>query len=85
MIIFIGYKGGNSKKSKYRNNLTKHIDHELDNEAFISRSKDGKEGVFTRDRKLNIRSLVVMIMKFQSSIQREFYKFHLEMAHIEPH
>lgn len=83
MIIFIGYKGGNSKKSKYRNNLTKHIDHELDNEAFISRSKDGKEGVFTRDRKLNIRSLVVMIMKFRSSIQRELDRFVREVSNAD--
>ncbi|OXA66469.1 hypothetical protein B0A58_15950, partial [Flavobacterium branchiophilum NBRC 15030 = ATCC 35035] len=53
IFTFTGYIGGNSialKTLEYRENLTLNIDYELNNEAFVSCSKDGSEGVFTRDR-----------------------------------
>lgn len=39
--------GGNSlhiKTKDYRLNLTKYIDHEIELESFVSRSKDGHKG-----------------------------------------
>jgi hypothetical protein len=83
LFNFIGYKGGNSKNSKYRNKLTLNIDHELDEDAFNSRSKDGKEGVFSRSRKLKIRDLIIMIIKFRSSIQRELDRFVREVSNAD--
>lgn len=81
VLLFIylqRYIGGNSitlKALEYRENLTLNIDHELNNEAFVSCSKDGSERVFVRDRKLTIRDLVFIIMIFKSAIQRELDRF----------
>lgn len=60
-----------NEKAAYRENLSKNIVYELDNEAFVGCSKGGLEGVFSRDRKLTIKVLIVMIIRFRSSIQRE--------------
>lgn len=59
----------------YREHLSNNITHELTNESFRSRSKDGCDGVFTRDRKLTISNLFVSIINFKSSIQRELHSF----------
>lgn len=59
----------------YRVDLSKNITNELEIEEFCSRSKDGKEGVFSRDRKLTVRNLIVLIMSLNRSIQRELDSF----------
>ncbi|MCD6543847.1 MAG: IS4 family transposase [Flavobacteriaceae bacterium] len=79
-MIFTGYIWGkcNSlirEKKDYRIGLTKHIDYELSKEEFLSRSKDGSKGVFTRDRKLPIRKLIIIIMSLNRAIQRELDSF----------
>jgi hypothetical protein len=77
-FIFEGYIGGNpiiNQKSPYREELSNKISHELENEEFKSRSKDGLAGVFSRDRKLTIKNLIVIIIMFKSSIQRELDSF----------
>lgn len=82
MFIFIGYKGGNSQcptKEDNRVKLTKNIVYELDNKGFTSRSKDGLKGVFTRDRKLTLKNLVILIMSSCSSIQRDLDRFFKSM------
>jgi hypothetical protein len=82
LIIFIGYKGGNSKyvtKEDGRVELTKNIIYELDNKEFTSCSKDGLIGVFTRTRKLTIKRLVILIMSSCSSIQRDLDRFFKSM------
>lgn len=63
------------KIEDYREIITKHIIYELENEEFRSRSKNGKKGVFTRDRKLTFSKIIVIIMLFKSSIQRELDRF----------
>jgi hypothetical protein len=63
------------EKEDYRISLTKNINYELDKDEFHSYSKDGAVGVFTRDRKLTIRKLIVLIMSLNRSIQRELDSF----------
>jgi hypothetical protein len=78
LFIFIGYIGGNSQcptKEDNRVILTKNTVYELDEEEFTSRSKDGIKGVFTRDRKLPLKNLVILIMSSCSSIQRDLDRF----------
>ncbi|MDO9254198.1 MAG: IS4 family transposase [Bacteroidales bacterium] len=48
---------------------------ELEKEDYRSRSKDGRTGVFTRDRKLTFNNLISIIIIFKSSIQRELDSF----------
>lgn len=69
--------------SDYRIKLTNHIDHELDAESFTSRSKDGVKGVFTRDRKLTIRRLIILIMSFKTSLQRDLDRFYKALSQSE--
>jgi len=78
MIILLRYIGGNpsnNQRARYRETTTKNIAYELENEEFRGRSKDGREGVFTRDRKLNFNNLILLIILFKSSIQRELDSF----------
>jgi len=49
--------------------------YELENEEFKGHSKDGPEGVSSRDRKLTFNILIILIIKFKSSIQRELDSF----------
>jgi len=49
--------------------------YELDNEEFRSRSKNGRKEVSSRDRKLTFNNLIVLIINFKSSIQRELDSF----------
>ena len=79
MVRSLGYKGGNSQcvtKEDNRVKLNKNIEYKLDNKEFTSRSKDGLKGVFTRDRKLPLKNLLVLIMSSCSSIQRDLDKFY---------
>ena len=76
--IFTGYIGccpNNNENNDCRLVLTKNISYELDKESFTSRSKDGLKGVFTRNRKLTIKNLIVLIMSSSSSIQRDLDRF----------
>ena len=78
LLIFIGYKGGKSQcptKEDNRVILTKNTVYEFEEEKFTSRSKDGIKGVFTRDRKLPLKNLVILIMSSCSSIQRDLDRF----------
>lgn len=75
MQRYIGLTSFINKIEDYRELITKHIIYELENEEFRSRSKNGKKGVFTRDRKLTFSKIIVIIMLFKSSIQRELDRF----------
>ncbi len=72
------YEGTATKlAADYRVELAKHIDDEFDQTSFISRCKDGSEGVFTRQPTLTLKHLLLLIMSSRSSIQRgldEFYQ-----------
>lgn len=73
-----GYKGGNPNndpKTDYRGILSNNLTYELEDKEYRSRSKDGRKGVFTRDRKLTFSNLIVIIICFKSSIQRELDSF----------
>ncbi|MGB5553356.1 MAG: IS4 family transposase [Flavobacteriaceae bacterium] len=64
-----------NQERDYREKLSKNIAYELENEEFRSRSKDGPQKVFSRDRKLTLNNLIVLIINFKSSIQRELDSF----------
>jgi hypothetical protein len=68
------------KKTDYREKLTRNIDYEIENEQFISRSKDGSERVFTRKRKLPLKTIILLVIRFKSSIQRELDRFYKEVT-----
>ena len=73
------YIGVIPNDSDYRINVSKHITDELTSEEYGSRSKVDRAGVFTRNRKLTVSRLIVMIMRFKSSIQREADRFFKEV------
>lgn len=75
MLRYIGGVPSINQEGDYREYLSNNIAHELDNEEFRRRSKDGSKKVFIRDRKLTISNLVVLIINFKSSIQRELDSF----------
>ena len=73
-----GYIGGNpstNPKADYREVLSENIVYEIEKQEFRGYSKDGPSGVFSRDRKLTFKNLLVMIINFKSSIQRELDSF----------
>ena len=75
MLRYIGGVPSINQEGDYREYLSNNIAHELDNEEFRRRSKDGSKKVFIRDRKLTISNLIVLIINFKSSIQRELDSF----------
>lgn len=64
-----------NEKTDYRENLSKNIVYELEIEEFKGYSKDGQKKVFSRDRKLTFKNLIILIITFKSSIQRELDRF----------
>ena len=78
LVILLRYIGGNpsiNQRADYRENLSKDIAYELEKEEFRGRSKDGRKEVFSRDRKLTLKNLIILIIIFKSSIQRELDRF----------
>jgi len=73
--VYIGGNPSINQRDDYRENLSKNVAYELENEEFRCRSKDGRKGVFSRDRKLTISNLIILIINFKSSIQRELDSF----------
>jgi hypothetical protein len=69
-----------NQEADYRENVFNNIAYELENEEFRSRSKDGRNEVFSRDRKLTICNLILLIINFKSSIQRELNNFFTAIA-----
>ena len=63
-------------KEDYREILSKNIAYELEDEGYKGHSKRGPTGVFSRDRKLTFKNLIVIIIIFKSSIQRELDRFY---------
>ena len=53
--------------------------YELDNKEFTSRTKSGLKGVFTRERKLTIKNIILLIMSSCSSLQRDLDRFYKSM------
>lgn len=77
-----GYIGGNPNACQnldYREKLTTNIDYEIEKEQFVSRSKDGSDGVFTRSRKLPLKIIILLVLKFKSSLQRDLDRFYKEV------
>lgn len=73
-----GYIGGNPNSNQelnYRENINENISHELENEEFASHSKDGSKGVFSRNRKLTLKNLILFILFTKSAIQRDLDRF----------
>lgn len=61
--------------NEYREKLSENISHEIESENFRGRSKVGCAGVFSRDRKLTIKNLIVLMLCFRSSLQRDLDNF----------
>ncbi|MFI5140231.1 MAG: IS4 family transposase [Sphingobacteriales bacterium] len=56
----------------------------MENEDFKSRSKNGCEGAFTRERSLPFKSLIVIIAQMaKSGLQREMDKFFKELSNAD--
>jgi hypothetical protein len=75
----VGYKGVTSiinQIGDYREILSNNIVYELEDEEYKGHSKRGPKGVFSRDRKLTFKNLIVIIIIFKSSIQRELDRFY---------
>src|SRR6218665_1354692 len=70
----------NNPNKDYRENLSKKITDEITEQGEGNRGKGGQEGIFTRDKILTISRLVIMIMKFKSSVQREPDSFFKEIS-----
>ena len=82
MLKFREYIGGIAPiklSPDFREELTHNIAHELIDYEYCSRSKVGREGVQCRNRKLPVSNLIVMILGFKSSIQREADRFFKEL------
>ena len=75
MLRYIGGVPSINQEGDYREYLSNNVAHELDNEEFRRSSKDGSQKVFIRDRKLTLSNLIVLIINFKSSIQRELDSF----------
>lgn len=71
----MGYNSGARASVKFREDLINHIQNILFNEAFANQCKIG-DASFSRRRKLNISTLIVLLMHtFSKSIQRELDDF----------
>lgn len=75
MWVYKGVTLASTQKQDYRETLSKNITYELENEKFEGRAKNGHVGAFVRRRKLPLKYLIIMIIKFKSSIQRELDGF----------
>lgn len=83
IFILLGYLGGdliNTKNTAYRQYLTEKISYELESEEFRCRSRNGSQKVFTRDRKISFKGLIVLIINFKSSIQLQLDRFFKEVT-----
>lgn len=77
--LYTQYKGvaePTSKLPDYRLDIQTHIDHELDNKQFKALCCEGEPDGVYRTRKLTLRHLVLLIMGFKTSIQRELDTFY---------
>src|SRR5690606_14461882 len=63
----------------YREKLTTNIDYEIENEQFVSRSKDGSDGGLTRSRKLPLKIIILLVLKCKSSLQRDLDRLYIEV------
>ena len=59
---------------KYRKELTDNLNSELDADSFKTGCKNDID-VVSRDRKLTLKNLILIIMNFKTSIQRELDSF----------
>ena len=80
MQEYIGGVSSTASKSDYRINLTKNITNELNSAEYSSRSEVDRDGVLKRVRTLTTNHLIVMIINFKTSIQRELDKFFKELS-----
>lgn len=64
----------------YRDNLTKDISDEFEEPTFIDRCRGGQKGVFTRRRSLTLKNLILTIVMFKTSIQRELDSFFKKLS-----
>jgi len=80
---YIGVIPSINQIADFREDTSKNITYELENEEFRSRSKDGNKKVFIRDRKLTISNLILFIIKTKGAIQRELDNFYKAITQSE--
>ena len=73
--MYIGATPRSNQESDYREELSTDIAYEIEDENFRSSSKGCQGEVFTRNRKLTLCNLIILIINFKSSIQRELDSF----------
>lgn len=76
---YIGDTPINNPNYNFRANLSNDIVHELNDSECCSWFRIGQVGVSTRNRKLTVKNLIVMILGFKTSIQREADRFFKEL------
>src|SRR5690606_25031185 len=64
------------KRSDYRKKVTNHTDHELESQEFTRLFRDEELYGVYRNRILTIKRLVLIIMAFKTTIQRELDSFY---------
>jgi Transposase DDE domain len=82
-LILWGYIVGNSTAINtlgYRIELTNQIANELASEEYAGRSEVGRKGVSSRRMDLTNSKLVMLLLNFKSSIQREMDSFFKELS-----
>lgn len=85
LIIFEGYNIGllskATKDQNFREKTIENLNQLINNEDYHCRSKNGFQGVLSRDRKLNFKNLITFISKgVKSSLQRELDSFYKELS-----
>jgi hypothetical protein len=63
----------------YRLKLTRNIDHEFDNQQFKDLCCEAEPDGVYRNRKLTIRHLILIIMAFKNTLQRELDSFYKDI------
>ncbi len=70
-----------SKKEHFRTNASRNVTKLIDYEEFKGRSKVGLSGVFTRNRSLTFKDMIVLISRgIKNSLQRELDSFYKEVT-----
>lgn len=66
----------NKDKANFRELTNNAILHELENQEFVSHSKDGKKESFSRNRTLSFRNIIILIVFIKGAVQRELDNFY---------
>jgi hypothetical protein len=78
-LKYIGGKGFISSNTDYRSHVNQKVSYDIEIQKINCCSKNGFHGVFIRERKLNFKFVLALLMTAKTSIQRELDQL-FEMA-----